>query len=137
MQTDRAVVLLSNCTGTALSISELTRKTPGNHEKTMELIKELKDSSLLFSKVSGETRRGRPKQLLRTSKLGQQFVEEYRRLIALPLHCSDNDIKKALHQADLAQRVVDQNISPYARFQEINELARNIANTAQISKNTR
>ena len=52
------------------------------------------------------------------------------------LHCNGNDIKKALHQADLAQELQEHGISPYARFQEINELARNIARTAQAHENS-
>jgi len=71
--------------------------------------------------------------LLRTTPLGEQFMEQYDRLLNLRLHCNENDIKKALHQADLARRLVEQGLSPYVRFQEVNELARNIASSAQIS----
>ena len=71
--------------------------------------------------------------MLRTTPLGDQFMEQYDRLLNLRLHCNENDIKKALHQADLARRLVEQGLSPYVRFQEVNELARNIASSAQIS----
>lgn len=71
--------------------------------------------------------------MLRTTPLGEQFMEQYDRLLNLRLHCNENDIKKALHQADLARRLVEQGLSPYVRFQEVNELARNIASSAQIS----
>jgi len=71
--------------------------------------------------------------LLRTTPLGEQFMEQYDRLLNLRLHCNENDIKKALHQADLARRLVEQGLSPYVRLQEVNELARNIASSAQIS----
>ena len=71
--------------------------------------------------------------MLRTTPLGEQFMEQYDRLLNLRLHCNENDIKKALHQAELARRLVEQGLSPYVRFQEVNELARNIASSAQIS----
>ena len=69
--------------------------------------------------------------MLRTTVLGEQYVREYRRLTDLRLFSNDNDIKKALHQADLAAKLDEQKISPYVRFQEINELARNIRRTAK------
>lgn len=54
----------------------------------------------------------------------------------LILQCNENDITKALHQADLARRLIEQGVSPYVRFQEVNELARNIASTAQTSRDS-
>jgi hypothetical protein len=63
-------------------------------------------------------------------------MEQYDRLLSLRLHCNENDIKKALHQADLARRLVEQGMSPYVRFQEVNELARNIASSAQTSQHS-
>jgi len=64
-------------------------------------------------------------------------MSEYNSLNDLSLRCSDNDIRKALNQAELARRLIERGISPYARFQEINELARNVARTAKVKRNTR
>jgi hypothetical protein len=44
---------------------------------------------------------------------------------------NDNDIRKAIHQADLAKSLEERGVSPYARFQELNQMARNIAKTAR------
>lgn len=135
-QIDRAAMLLSYCSETALPVSELVRKAGRNHERIMALIRELEERGLLLLKISKDHSRGRPRHLLRPTPLGEQFVQEYRQLLNLPLHSNNNDIKKALYQADLAQRLVEQQISPYVRFQEINELARNITRTAQAYKNS-
>ncbi len=132
LQIDLAATILSYCTETDLSVSELARKMSGSHDKTMALIKELKARSLLLQEISRKQSVGRPRQYLRTTPIGKQFVREYRRLRDLSLHSNDNDIRKALHQAELAQRLVEGGISPYARFQEINQLARNIASTAKV-----
>jgi hypothetical protein len=51
------------------------------------------------------------------------------------LRSNENDIRQALHQAQLAQELVEQGFSPYERFQEVNTLARNIASTAEIKRN--
>jgi len=120
---------LSLCNETELSVSQLTRKIGGNHEKLIALTRELQAQGLLF-RTSRRKGRGRPQSLLSTTPLGRQFMEQYDRLLNLRLHSNENDIKKALRQIDQTQRLMDQGVSPYARFQEVNEIARNIAGTA-------
>jgi len=135
LQVDRAAMLLSCCSEAPLPVSELVRRAAGNHENTIVLIRELKRGGLLLQEISHEHGRGRPRYMLRPTPLGRRFVQTHRQLLNLPLRSNHNDIEKALHQADLAQRLVDHQISPYARFQEINKLARNIARTAKTHKN--
>lgn len=130
----RAVKILSLCNGSTLSVSEIVSKAGGNHEKMIETMNELYSRSLVQLRIEKGEGRGRPKHLVTTTPLGRQFVDEYERLLNLRLQSRDSDIKKALHQAELAQRLRDRGISPYARFQEINELARNIARTSQAKQ---
>ena len=129
LDSEFAARALSLCNETELSVSQLTRKMGGNHEKLIALTRELEARGLLL-RASKRKRRGRPQSLLSTTPLGRQFMEQYDRLLNLRLHSNDNDIKKALRQADQTQRLMDQGVSPYARFQEVNEIARNIAGTA-------
>jgi predicted ArsR family transcriptional regulator len=137
LQVELASTILSYCNETDLSVSELTRKVGGNYENTLAQLEELKERSLLLSEISRDKSVGRPRQLLRTTPIGKQFLNEYKRLNDLSLRSNDNDIKKALLQAKLARRLVEHGVSPYARFQEINELARNIASTAKVKRNAR
>ncbi len=118
-------------------MSELGKKMGGSHDRTMALIKELKACSLLLPEVARRQGVGRPRQILRATPIGKQFVREYNHLRDLPLRSNENDIKKALHQAELARRLVESGISPYARLEEINQLARNIASTAKVKRGTR
>ena len=134
---DLAAKILTYCSESELSVSDLTRKVSGNHDKTMALIKQLEERSLLLPEISRTRSVGRPRKYLRTTPIGKQFVTEYNHLYDLSLRSNENDLKKALHQAELAQRLVESGISPYARFQEINEIARNIARTAEIKRHTR
>ena len=137
LQIDLASTILSYCNEADLSVSELTRKMGGHYENTMAQLKELKERSLLQSEILREQNVGRPKQLLRPTPIGKQFLRECERLRNLSLRSSDNDLRKALHQAELARKLVERGISPYERFQEINEIARNIASTAKAKRNTR
>ena len=134
---DHAATILSCCSETPLSVAELIRKVRANSDATIALIKELEERSLLLSETSRKHNVGRPRRIMRTSPIGELFVREYKHLQGLSLRSNDNDIRQALHQAELAQKLVEQGISPYERFQEVNELARNIASTAKIKHNTR
>jgi DNA-binding PadR family transcriptional regulator len=103
----------------------------------MALIKQLEERSLLLPRISRNHSVGRPRKYLHTTPLGEQFIAECKRLYDLSLRSNDNDLRKALHQAELAQRLVESGLSPYSRFQEINEIARNIARTAEIEHHAR
>jgi len=133
LDVQRGARLLSHCSEAQLSVSQLSEKLGGNHDKMIALIRELQTRGLL-ARISEKQSRGRPKHLLRTTPLGEQFIHQYGRLLDLRLVSNDNDIKKALHQADLAQKLEEQQVSAYARFHEVNEIAKNIASTAQASQ---
>ena len=120
-----------------MSVSELVGRMGGSHDTTMELIKELKARSLLLPETPSKRGVGRPREYLRATPIGKQFVKEYDRLSGLSLRSNENDIQKALHQAELARRLVESGIPPYVRFQEVNEIARNIASTAEINQRAR
>jgi predicted ArsR family transcriptional regulator len=137
LQIDLAASLLSYCIGADLSVSELAGKMGGSHDRTMALIKELGGRGLLLQEVARKRSVGRPRQYLRATPIGEQFVKEYNSLLDLSLRCNENDIRKALHQAELARRLVESGGSPYERFQEVNQLARNIASTAKVKHHTR
>ena len=137
LQMDLAARMLSYCSEVDLSVSELVKKVGGSHDNTMALLRELKERSLLLQEISRTQSVGRPRQYLRATPIGKQFVREYNRLRDLSLRSNENDIRKALHQAELARRLVESGISSYARFQEINQLARNIASTAKVKHGAR
>jgi predicted transcriptional regulator len=137
LQTDLAATILSHCTKTDLTVTELIRKISGNHDRTMTLIKELEERSLLLRESSRKHSVGRPRQYLRATPIGRQFLNEYHRLHDISIRCNEYDIRKALHQAELAQQLDASGISPYERFQEVNEIARNIKRTAKTKQNPR
>jgi predicted ArsR family transcriptional regulator len=137
LRIDLAARILSYCSGGGLSVSELVKKMGGSHDRTMELIRVLKTRGLLLPETSRKEGAGRPRQYLRATPIGEQFVREYDHLRDLSLRSNENDIKKAVHQAELARRLVEAGIPPYARFQEVNEIARNIASTAKVNQRAR
>ncbi|HXZ98214.1 MAG TPA: hypothetical protein VED24_02480 [Candidatus Acidoferrum sp.] len=135
LQPELAMRALSLCNGSVLSVSQFVGKMGGNHAKMIDLMRELETRRLLL-RTREKQGKGRPLNLLHTTPLGEKFMEQYNWLLNLRLYSNDNDIKKALYQSDLASELVKQQVSPYARFQEVNELARNIASTAETSRDS-
>jgi len=129
----QAIRILRHCEENTESVSQILAKLGGRSEATISLIKELSTRRLL--QIASEKKGvGRPKHLVRTTPLGKQFLEQYSQLLEIRLQSNENDIKKAIKQGEQARRLVELGVDPYARFQEVNEIARNIANSAQISR---
>lgn len=126
---DRAVQVLSLCGAAPLSVSQIGKMANGNHQRLFKLITELEERGLLMGEYNKQGR-GRPSHMLRTTSLGKRFLDKCRALQDLSIHANDNDIKRACHQADLANQLEERGMTVYSRFQEVNELARNIADTA-------
>jgi DNA-binding PadR family transcriptional regulator len=78
-------------------VSDLTRKVNGNHDKTMALIEQLEERSLLMPEISRNHSVGRPRKYLRVTPIGKEFITECNHLYDLSLRSNDNDLKKALH----------------------------------------
>lgn len=112
------------------SVSQLVSKIEGSHEDLLDLFKELEMGGLLTRREQKQ-RRGRPQCIMETTTLGEHFIQGYKRLMKLQLRSNLSDIRAAVHQAELAKRLEESGISPYTRFNEIVELARNISNAAQ------
>jgi predicted transcriptional regulator len=135
LSSDQAIRILQYCEQNTPSVSEILAELGGRYETTIGLIKEL--SAWKLVKVTREKKGvGRPKNLIQTTPLGKQFIEQHNRLLGIRLRSNDNDIRRALKQAAETQRLLELGIDPYVRFQEVNEIVRNIANTSQIGKHS-
>jgi DNA-binding HxlR family transcriptional regulator len=122
--------LLAHCHEGKLCVSELLIRTGGNRRMILQLLAELQECGLLEKNVL-RNGKGRPKHMLHTTALGEQFLSRYSELMRIPVQSNDNDLRKAIGQAEFARRLVEQNVSPYARFQEVNRIAKHIAGTEE------
>jgi len=127
---DSLLRLLIDCRDGRLCTSELLVKLGGNRGTIMQLVVELQQCGLIEKNVL-RTGKGRPKHMLRTTALGEEFLSRYSELMRTPVQSNDNDLAKAIRQAEFARRLVKQNISPYARFQVVNRIVKHIASTEQ------
>jgi len=127
---DHAARVLSICNDTELCLSRLATQLRGNRERAILLVTDLQQCGLL-ERVVEKNGRGRPRHTLHAAALGHEFLTRYNELMRMPLQSSDNDLRKAVRQADAVRRLEQQNISPYARFREVNKIVKHIASTAQ------
>jgi predicted transcriptional regulator len=129
----QAVRILRHCEENTSSVSQILAELGGRYEATIDLIRELSMRSLvqITSEKNGV---GRPSRIIQTTPLGKQFIEQFDQLSDIRLQSNENDIKKAVKQAEEVRKLVELGVDPYIRFQEVNEIARNIASTTQISR---
>lgn len=132
----QAVRILRYCEENTLSVSQILARFGGRYETTIDLIRELSMRSLV-QVTSEKNGVGRPRHMIRTTPLGKQFIEQLDQLSDIRLQSNKNDIKKAVKQAEEVQRLVALRVDPYIRFQEVNEIARDIASTPKTSRHPR
>jgi len=128
-----AVRILRYCEENAPAVFQILNEVGGRYQTMIDLIRELSMRSLvqIASEKNGV---GRPRHTIRTTPLGKQFVEQFDQLSGLRLQSNKNDVKKAVKQAEEVGRLVKLGVDPYVRFQEVNEIARNISSTTQTGR---
>jgi len=129
----QAARILRYCEKNTPSVSQIIAELGGRYETTINLIRELSMRSLvqIVPKKNGV---GRPRHMIRTTPLGKQLIEQFDQLSDIRLQSDENDIKKAVKQAEEVRRLSELGVDPYIRFQEVNEIARNIASTTQTRR---
>lgn len=101
----------------------------GMHPKILiATLRELeRDGHITYKKQA--LSRGRPKKVPVITGLGCEFMKSYRELQNKRLKINHNDVKRAVLQTELAEKLVAKGISPYNRFLELTDIVLNIRNT--------
>ena len=137
LNVELAARILTLCSETRQSVTEVLRGVGGSHDNTIDQIRELKNRSLLHVEAAKARTIGRPRKYIHATPIGKQFVREYNHLCQLSIRSNENDLRKALRQAEATRELIERGISPYARQQELNQIARNIARTAKTQHSPR
>lgn len=75
------------------------------------------------------TRKGRPKKMPVVTVLGKEMINAYIKCKRNIIQINSNDIKRSMHQISLRKLLEENNISPYQRFFELNDVAFRIKNS--------
>jgi DNA-binding HxlR family transcriptional regulator len=109
-------------------VKELAENIVMHPKILIETLRELeRDGHIAYKKLA--LSRGRPKKVPVITGLGCEFMKSYRELQSKRLKINRNDVKRAVLQAELAEKLVAKGISPYNRFLELTDIVLNIRNT--------
>jgi len=130
---EERVAILQAINGQPCGVSDLIKKLKFRNEKIVSLLKAMENEGLIdfmaTSRGANSTRRGRPKRIPVVTALGEQMIKDYIKCTRNIIQLNNNDIIRSMHQISLRKLLEENNISPYQRFFEVNEVAFRIKNS--------
>jgi len=126
---DERVEILKTINANPCGVRELVHKLNWKTERVISLLKTMKEEGIIEFLESHTHSRGRPKKLVVASTLGIEFLETFEKCQRKIIQINHNDIKSAVHQANLAKKLEEYHVSPFQRFWELNSIALKIRNS--------
>jgi len=128
---EKRVVMLKIINRKEHSVREVIKLANSRYKDTITLLKSMEQEGLIyFPKDNGIPRkRGRPKKVPKSTILGEQLLMDFQRCKRNIIQINDNDLKHCMHQVALRRLLEENNVSPYQRLQELNNIAFHIRNS--------
>jgi DNA-binding PadR family transcriptional regulator len=123
MSVESKAQILTAIQSRSSGVRELVKSTRMRSQATVQLIHAMKAQGLIASErqVNG---RGRPKETLRVTPLGLDYLKAYTRLSRVPLRASESELRKAVEDAKYASRLANGGVNPFKAFLELNAIVR-------------
>ena len=107
-----------------VGVRELSKIMRRRTQTVVSTIKMMNAAGLVDVRPEETRRRGRPRQIVKATMLGDDYLEAYNRLRIKPLRSNRNDLEKAKRDAEYVNRLVARGKVPYDAFLELNNLVR-------------
>ena len=107
-----------------VGVRELSKIMRRRTQTVVSTIKMMNAAGLVDVRPEETRRRGRPRQIVKATMLGDDYLEAYNRLRIKPLRSNRNDLEKAKRDAEYVNRLVARGKEPYDAFLELNSLVR-------------
>ena len=107
-----------------VGVRELSKIMRRRTQTVVSTIKMMNAAGLVDVRPEETRRRGRPRQIVKITMLGDDYLEAYNRLRIKPLRSNRNDLVKAKRDAEYVNRLVARGKEPYDAFLELNNLVR-------------
>lgn len=120
--------ILKTCAVNRYNMRELLKILRLDHNKSYNIIRELKNAGLIKF-LTEKHLRGRPAKTIVLTRLGTEYLDRYEKLQSKRVQLTDNNIRKAINLANFTDYLVESSINPYDRFIEMNEIAFSIRGT--------
>jgi len=105
-------------------VRELSKIISRRTQTVVSTIKKMNAAGLVNVEPEETIRRGRPRQIVKATTLGEDYLETYNRLMIKPMRGNRNDLLKAKKDAEYVNRLVERGKDPYEAFLELNNLVR-------------
>jgi len=105
-------------------VRELSKIIRKRTQTVVSTIKRMNAAGLVDVEPEETSRRGRPRQVITATTLGEDYLETYNKLMIKPLRGNRNDLMKAKRDAEYVNRLMERGKKPYAAFLELNNLVR-------------
>jgi len=117
-----AIRTLKACASNKYNTRELLKILRQNHDKSYDILEELKNAGLIRF-INQKNTRGRTSKIVVPTQLGMEFLNFNLRNQLKRIHLTDDNIRKAIHLANFTQSLVESGINPYDRLVEMNKIA--------------
>ena len=111
-------------TKTPRSVSELVASVHMRNKSVLEAVAEMEARGLVERRVTKGSGRGRPRVIVSSTALGEEYLKTHNRLGEIALKATPIALRRARGDAEYASRLRTRNLDPFQLFLELNEHVR-------------
>jgi len=134
---DQKTQILEVVASNPCGVRDLVYRLSWRTSKVISLLKTMNQEGIIELQVARYSSRGRPKKIIKCTRLGLEFFESYRILKAKLLRARKQDIERAVKDALYTKRLVESGHSPFKLFMELNTIVYNIKVSSQTYETIR
>ncbi|MCW4050121.1 MAG: MarR family transcriptional regulator [Candidatus Bathyarchaeota archaeon] len=108
-----------------VGVRELSKIMRRRTQTIVSTIKRMTTAGLIEVQPEETHRKGRPRQIISATMLGDDYLQAFKKLKIKPLRSNRYDLAKAKRDAEYVNRLVARGREPYDAFLELNSLVRN------------
>ncbi len=106
------------------SVSELVASLRRRNEAVIQALSEMDERGLVERRVERGGGRGRPRVVVSSTALGEEYLDAYNRLSHIALKATPPGLRRAVADAEYASRLKARGLDPFQLFLELNEHVR-------------
>lgn len=131
MSLEQRSCILGAAISSTCGVRELVRLVKLKTSNVVSLLRKMNEEQLIEMRISEIPKKGRPKQYIEVTPLGCEFLDAFQKLKMKPLRARKEDLKRAAKDARYAKRLVENGLSPFQIFMELNFIASNIKDSSE------
>jgi len=134
---DEEAAVLKTISSNPCGVRELVERLHWKTERVISLLKTMENEGLIEFHENITPNRGRPKKLIVASILGSEFLETLEKCQRKAIQINHNDVRSAVHQANLAKKLEEYRVSPFQRFWELSSIAFKIRDSITVKNSAK